>query len=148
MTKLFITLCTALALSGPLHAQANAEASANSVFDTFLEAMANADVDTVISLFAEDALFWGTGSRTLVTDPAGVLAYFGPVGNNEPGANVVRARDYETVALANDLVMMSGVWEILPGGEDDAIPLRVSMLIALRNGQWKIIQFHNSSVPN
>jgi uncharacterized protein (TIGR02246 family) len=120
---------------------------AAAVFERFLVAMSNADIATVTSLFADDALFWGTGSRSLVTDPAGVLAYFEPVGRNAPGANIARARDYVTRVLSDNLVMISGLWEVVPSGQSEGTPLRVSMLLEQRDGQWRIIQFHNSGVP-
>ena len=137
----------ALVLSTPGYGQDDSGRAAAAVFERFLTAMGNADIDTVTSLFAEDALFWGTGSQTLVTTPAGVLAYFTPVGRNEPGATIARARNYETRVLADDMVMISGMWEIVPRGQDTGTPLRVSMLLENRDGQWLVIQFHNSRVP-
>jgi len=140
---LVLTLC----LSMPLMAQSDVEGEAEAVFATFLEAMTNGDDETLASLFAEDALFWGTGSQSLVTTPAGVQAYFEPVGRFSPGANVAGALDVKIRALGSDMVMVSGMWDILPQGQTTAMPMRVSMLLALRNGEWKIIQFHNSTVP-
>ena len=139
----FLLLC----LPGSLSAQADPETEAAGVFERFLVAMTNTDIDTVTGLFAEDALFWGTGSRTLVTDPAGVMAYFEPVGRNEPGLNIARAVDYSVNVISADLVLVSGMWEVVRRGQDSGTPLRVSMAVARRDGQWQIIQFHNSAVP-
>ncbi len=147
MKNLVISLLLMFGLTGSLHAQSNAEAEAAAVFETFLDAMTNTDMDIVTSLFSEDALFWGTGSQTLVTDPTGVAAYFEPVGRNPPGQTIARARDFESVEIASNLVAISGMWEVVPSAENEGTPLRVSMLLALRNGAWKIIQFHNSAVP-
>ncbi len=146
--KIFvISLLLLFGLPASLHAQTNAEAQAAAVFEKFLDAMTNTDMETVTSLFSEDALFWGTGSQSLVTDPAGVALYFEPVGRNPPGQTIARARDYESVEIANNLVAISGIWEVVPSGQSEGTPLRVSMVLALRNGAWKIIQFHNSAVP-
>ena len=109
--------------------------------------MTNTDIETVISLFSEDALFWGTGSQSLVTVPAGVRQYFVPVGRNEPGVNIARARNYSAKVITDELVLISGMWEVVRQGQNEGTPLRVSMAVALRNGEWKIIQFHNSAVP-
>lgn len=144
-TLVLITLLTCL--SGSAFSQSNPEAEASAVFETFLVAMTNTDMDTVTSLFTEDALFWGTGSQSLVTTPAGVAAYFEPVGRNEPGATIARARDYSVKVISDELVLISGMWEVVPRGQNSGTPLRVSMAIALRDGQWKVIQFHNSAVP-
>ncbi len=146
--KIFITSILLLfGLPASLHAQSDAETQATAVFEQFLDAMTNTDMETVTSLFSEDALFWGTGSQSLVTDPAGVALYFEPVGLNPPGQTIARARDYESVEIANNLVAISGMWEVVPKGQSEGTPLRVSMVLALRNGAWKIIQFHNSALP-
>ena len=144
--KTLFSIITISLFCTSLHAQTDPEAGATAIFDRFLAAMTAADTETVTSLFTEDALFWGTGSQTLVTDPAGVAAYFGPVGNNEPGQTLCRAVDYSVEVVSDQLALLSGMWEVVPPGQD-AIPLRVSMAVALRDGDWKIIQFHNSSVP-
>jgi len=146
--KIFITSILLLfGLPASLQAQSDAEVEAAAVFEQFLDAMTNTDMEVVTSLFSEDALFWGTGSQSLVTDPAGVALYFEPVGRNPPGQTIARARDYESVAIGNNLVAISGMWEVVPSGQSEGTPLRVSMVLALRNGTWKIIQFHNSAVP-
>ncbi len=129
MKRTLATFLIALALSTPAYTQDDAGTATAAVFERFLAAIGNADIETVTSLFAEDALFWGTGSQTLVTTPAGVLAYFTPVGRNEPGATIARARNYETRVLSDELVMISGVWEVRPRGQDTGTPLRVSMLL-------------------
>jgi len=49
--------------------------------------------------------------------------------------------------LGDNLVMISGMWEVVQIGEDSGVPLRVSLLLAKRDNIWKIIQFHNSAVP-
>lgn len=137
----------ALSLSpSTLFAQDDAQQAAHDMFARFLTAMTNADVPTVTSLFTEDALFWGTGSKSLVTDPAGVLAYFRPVGNKTPGQTLCRALDYSVDVISDDLALLSGMWEVVPPGQDGR-PLRLSMAVARHNGEWKIIQFHNSAVP-
>jgi len=146
MKRTLATLFISLVLSAPAYTQDGAGEAA-AVFERFLVAMTNADIDTVTSLFAEDALFWGTGSQSLVTTPAGVLAYFTPVGRNEPGATLARARNYEIRVLSDNLVMISGMWEVVPRGQDSGTPLRVSMLLENRDDQWLVIQFHNSRVP-
>lgn len=147
MKKILSVFACLFILSTHSLAQTNAEEQASAVFERFLVAMTNTDMETVTSLFAEDALFWGTGSQSLVTTPAGVAAYFEPVGRNEPGQTIARARNYESKVLTDNLVMISGMWEVVPRGQSEGTPLRVSMLLEQREGQWKVIQFHNSRVP-
>ncbi|MDG2175158.1 MAG: nuclear transport factor 2 family protein [Gammaproteobacteria bacterium] len=147
MKRSLYVLALMLIISNPLSAQSDTEAGASAVFEQFLVAMTNTDIETVLSLFSEDALFWGTGSSSLVTVPAGVRQYFEPVGLNEPGQTIARARDYSAKVISDELVLISGMWEVVQQGQDSGTPLRVSMAVALRNGEWVIIQFHNSAVP-
>ena len=49
---------------------------AMAVIDKWVQAFGASDVDGITRLYAPDALFMGTGSRTVVTDPAGVRRYF------------------------------------------------------------------------
>ena len=46
------------------------------VVDKWTKAFAASDVDAIVSLNAPDALFMGTGSQTVVTEPAAVRKYF------------------------------------------------------------------------
>ena len=43
--------------------------------------------------------------------------------------------------------MVSGTWQIAPKGASDGTLLRVSAVVARRDEEWKIVQFHNSTVP-
>lgn len=140
-----IVLLIALPLSSVT--QANPAEEATAVFEHFLTLLTNSDVEGVVALFSDDALFWGTGSQTLVEDTAGIRQYFSSLSARPPGQNIARALDYSVSVLSESLVLVSGMWEVDPAGETNNIPLRVSMVLSLRNGQWKIVQFHNSRVP-
>ena len=100
-----------------------------------------------MGLFSEDAIFWGTGSQTLVKDTAGIIEYFSVINGRPPGHWVASALDYSVLELSENSVLVSGMWQVTPAGQTSGTPLRVSMAVALRNGQWKIVQFHNSRVP-
>jgi hypothetical protein len=128
-------------------AQSDAADDASDVFESFLTSFTNGDFDGVVGLFSEDAMFWGTGSPTLVEVNSGIQQYFARLNTQGSDELIARAIDYSALVLSESSVLVSGMWEIIPTGETEGTPLRVSMALALRNGQWKIVQFHNSAVP-
>ena len=62
------TFCAA-AIAGP-------KEEALEVLHQWTKAFAESDVDGITKLYATDALFMGTGSKTLVTKPAEIRTYF------------------------------------------------------------------------
>jgi hypothetical protein len=46
------------------------------LLEKWAKAFTESDVDTIVKLHAPDALFMGTASKTVVTQTAGVRAYF------------------------------------------------------------------------
>ena len=120
---------------------------AEDVFDSFLSAFTNSDVDGIVNLFSEDAIFWGTGSAELVEDTAGIRLYFSGLSKRPPGQALARAQNFSIMELSNDSVLISGMWEVVPRGQKTGTPLRISMALSLQDGVWKIVQFHNSAIP-
>jgi len=120
---------------------------AEDVFQRFLSAFTNSDVDGIVNLFSEDAIFWGTGSAELVEDTAGIRLYFSGLSKRPPGQALARAQNFSIMELSSDSVLISGMWEVMPQGQNTGTSLRISMALSLRDGIWKIVQFHNSAMP-
>jgi hypothetical protein len=142
----FFTLLL-LGFAGDSYGQSEAEDEAIFVFQHFLSSFTNSDVDSIVDLFSEDAIFWGTGSKILVEDTAGIREYFSAMSGRPPGQRVASSREYSALVLPENSVLFSGMWQVIPAGQASGTPLRLSMALGLRNGQWKIVQFHNSRVP-
>ena len=140
-----LTALIALTFSSVAQSQPADEAAA--VFQHFLASFTNSDADSIVELFSEDAMFWGTGSQTLVKDTAGIRQYFSELGRRPPGQRIASALEYSVLELSANDVLVSGMWQVMPAGQTSGTPLRVSMALSLRNGEWKIVQFHNSRVP-
>jgi len=117
------------------------------VFQKFLSAFTNSDVDGIVNLFSEDAIFWGTGSMELVGETAGIRLYFSGLSKRPPGQALARALNFSIMELSSDSVLISGIWEVVPQGQKTGTPLRISMALSLQGGIWKIVQFHNSAMP-
>lgn len=148
--KILVTsslLVTALFQSPVLFSQEDTQEEALAVFSLFLSAMTASDKKTVQSLFADDAFFWGTGSKTLVTNPSGISEYFSTLDKNAPNSYLARPLNYEIKNLSPQLVLISGMWEIENVTSGTITPLRISMALENRDDSWQIVQFHNSAVP-
>ena len=120
---------------------------AEDVFQRFLSAFTNSDVDGIVNLFSEDAIFWGTGSAELVEDTVGIRLYFSGLSNRPPGEALARAQNFSIMELSSDSVLISGIWQVVLQGQNTGTSLRISMALSLRDGIWKIVQFHNSAMP-
>ena len=117
------------------------------MFHGFLSAFSRSDVDGIVNLFSEDAIFRGTGSEELVEDMEGIRAYFSALSERPSGQLEARALSFTSVELSSNHVLVSGMWKLVPKGQNIGTPLRVSMAMSLRDGIWKIVQFHNSAMP-
>jgi uncharacterized protein (TIGR02246 family) len=126
---------------------ADATDGAEQVFEKFFTSFTNADPDNIVSLFSEDALFWGTGSQSLVKATDGIRSYFSGMRNRTPGQVVARAADISILPLNENQAMISGTWQVIPEGQSEGTVLRVSAVVSNLSGEWKIVQFHNSRVP-
>lgn len=120
---------------------------AERVFNSFFHSFTNGDSEGVIGLFADDTLFWGTGSKTLVKDIEGIRSYFSGLSNYSPGQRTASALDLSILSLSENQAMVSGTWKVVREGISEARVLRISALVANLSAEWKIIQFHNSGVP-
>lgn len=118
------------------------------VLDKWATAFNASDVDGIVQLYSEDAIFVGTGSTTVVTEPRGVRAYFeNALLNNRPrGATLA---SYETTVLSDTAVVFSGLDAV--SGVRDGVPFsntgRITFVIAKRGAEWKIVHFHRSAMP-
>src|ERR1043166_3037644 len=78
------------------------------IVDTWARAFAASDVDGIVKLYAPDALFVGTGSKTVVTKPEGIRKYFEAalLTNRPRGATL---NSYEAVQLSGSAVVVAGL---------------------------------------
>ena len=141
---LLLCLCCAPVLAGP-------KEDALAAYQRFFAAFTNDNQDQIATLFAADALFYGTSSAELVTTPEGVKRYFANALNSARGN--VKATPFEQTALvlSDSVVLVSGKWQserTLDGKMTTAGPLRNTVVMQRRGDRWLIAQFHNSSTPN
>lgn len=141
---LFLSLLTLPTL--PAHAGPREEALA--IVDRWAQAFTASDVDAITALYAPEALFFGTGSKTLVTKPDEIRAYFerGLLTHRPRGATL---GEHQVAVISDTVVVVTGmdtVTSVREGVPTRAIG-RVSFVIAKKGDAWRIVHFHRSAVP-
>jgi uncharacterized protein (TIGR02246 family) len=135
-----------VAIASP--AVAGPEEDAMTVVQKWAAAFNASDVDAIVSLYAPDALFLGTGSRTVVLDPAGIREYFerALLTDRPRGAKLL---SHSMRVMSDNSVVITGLDETTATRDGKTIsnPGRVTFVVAKRGSEWKIIHFHRSGVP-
>lgn len=121
---------------------------AMAVIERWVQAFGSSDVDAITKLYAPDALFMGTGSRTVVTDPAGIRRYFEQalLTQRPRSAKVVES----TALVVSDTVVVVNGLDVTFATRDGTIvenPGRFTFVVARRDAVWQIVHFHRSGVP-
>lgn len=142
----FLALTIAALLSAPAIAGPQEEALA--VLDDWGKAFAASDVDAIVQLYAPGALFLGTGSKTVVSEPAAIRKYFeDALLTRQPrGAPI---RDQKIMILSDDIVLVAALNDStgVIDGKPFSTPGRVTFVIAKGDQGWKIVHFHRSAMP-
>jgi uncharacterized protein (TIGR02246 family) len=140
-------LCLSLAVLCS-SAAAGPKEDAFQVVERWAKAFTEADVDTIVSLYASDAVFIGTGSKTIVTKPEDIKKYFqgALLGSRRFVATfvdsaVTAASETALVVTAMDKLAMT-----VDGKTTDVFG-RVTFVVAKSDAGWKIVSFHRSAMP-
>ena len=111
-------------------------------------AFTQADVNAVMSLFAPDAVFLGTSSKTIVASTEGIKKYFE---NSLLGSRryVSVLTDIHVTALSDDVAIITALntITITDNNNSDDVLGRLSIAARKREGEWKIEHFHRSAMP-
>jgi uncharacterized protein (TIGR02246 family) len=140
--SMFACLLAPLAVAGPAE-------DAEAAFSKFFPAFVARNQDQVAAMFAPDGQFYGTLSPQLVLTPEGVHRYFS-VALDRPDTVVATPVQLNAKALSDDVVLLAGLWKVsrtLDGKTMSGGPYRMSAVMQKRNGNWVVVQFHNSPLP-
>jgi len=118
------------------------------VVERWAKAFDESNVDTIVSLYAPDALFFGTGSKTLVSAPQQIRSYFeAALQKDKPrGAKLL---DHSVRVVSDNVVIVTGM-DRVSGTKDGNVYYadgRVSFVLEKRGAAWQIVHFHRSAVP-
>lgn len=117
------------------------------VLAKWVQAFNASDIDGIVSLYAADALFIGTGSKEVGTSPEYFRAYFQSLKRDMPRG--AKLESYSVLELSNTVVLISGM-DTVSGTTDGVIfqrPGRTSFVLTKRDEKWQIVQFHRSTMP-
>ncbi len=140
------TLC--LSLIFRRSAAAGQSEDAIQVVERWAKAFTEADVDTIVSLYASDVVFIGTGSKTIVSKPEDIRQYFKEalLGSRRFSVTLVEtsvAHVSETVFVVTALDKLAASAD----GKTQDLFGRVTFVLAKRESGWKIVNFHRSAMP-
>ena len=144
-------LLMALALSAAFcsAAVAGPKEDALQVVEKWTKAFTESDVDGIVKLYAPDAVFLGTGSKTLVTRPEDIRKYFEAalLSNRPRGATV---GDHAAMVLSDTAVFVTGMDTVTgtKDGKTTSANGRVTFVVAKRDAGWQIVHFHRSAMPS
>lgn len=124
------------------------KAEALQVLAKWIQAFNASDIEGIVSLYAPDALFIGTGSKEVGSSPEYFRNYFQSLKRDLPRG--AKLESCSTMELSSTVVLVSGM-DTVSGTKDGATfyrPGRTSFVLAKREEKWQIVQFHRSAVPN
>ena len=122
------------------------EAVAGAV-DKWTAVLAENNPDTIVALYSQDAVLWGTLSPTVRSDPAALKAYF---------VAAFQALPKLTVKFGDQLIRVYGDTAVNTGyytfsftkdGEAKSLPARYSLTYVKEGNDCKIVDHHSSAMP-
>lgn len=146
LAVIFVAVLTACAgypgRGGP---NQNAEAEVKEATEAWVAAFNSRNPARITSVYATDAVFWGTTSKTIRLTPADIAEYFKDAGKR-PGARVTLGEQH--VRVSGDVGLNSGVYTFsdVRDGQPTSRPARFSMAFQKREGKWVLIDHHSSEV--
>jgi uncharacterized protein (TIGR02246 family) len=146
MRLLVCALALTAALASP--AIAGPEDEAMQVVQKWAAAFNASDVDAIVALYAPDAMFLGTGSRTVVRTTAEIRDYFErALLTDRPRGAVLESHSIMATSDGTAVITGLDMTTAVRDGKTITSPGRVTFVIAKRGAEWKIVHFHRSSVP-
>jgi uncharacterized protein (TIGR02246 family) len=142
-------LASLLLLSACRAAPPNPTSDALAVVQRWATAFNESNVDAIVSLYAPDALFYGTGSKSLVTTPEGIRSYF-ETGLNRDKPRGAQLLEHSVQVVSDEVVVVTGK-DRVSGTKDGSVYYaegRVTFVLQKRGSSWLIAHFHRSTMPS
>jgi uncharacterized protein (TIGR02246 family) len=140
--------CVALVLGLSAHmAAAGPQEEVAAATQQWATVFAENNPDSILTLYAKDAVLWGTLSPSVRSDPVAVKAYFVGAFGVLPKA---------TVKFGDQLIRIYGnsavntgyyTFSFIKDGETKSIPARYSFTYVKDGNDWKIVDHHSSAMP-
>jgi len=113
----------------------------------WVEAFNARDPARIAALYAPEAVFWGTISKTIRTTPEAVLEYFQDSVTRRPRLQIAVADQHPRVL--GDIAINSGAYTSREtrDGQEIVDQSRFTFVYRRKGGHWMIIDHHSSRVP-
>ena len=111
------------------------------------ETLAQNDPEKVVSLYAADAVLWGTLSPTVRADSAALRDYFVGAFKVLPGLKVSFGE--QLVRVYSNTAVNTGYYTFsyTKDGEPKTLPARYSFVFVKDGQNWMIVDHHSSAMP-
>jgi uncharacterized protein (TIGR02246 family) len=139
---LLVALLTSCATQRDSDAMPTAKDQVASATAAWAAAFNGKDPARIAALYDADAVFWGTGAKTIATTPTAVAEYFKEQAKF-PNLRAVLGEAH--IRIFGDMAINTGNYTFtFPKGE---IPARYTFVFTYRQGKWLIVEHHSSRVP-
>jgi uncharacterized protein (TIGR02246 family) len=103
--------------------------------------------DSILSLYEEGAVLWGTLSPKLLVGKPALRGYFERAFKALPGHKV--AFGEQVIRVYGDTAVNSGYYtfSFVKDGQAHTLPARYSFVYRKRDGNWMIVDHHSSAMP-
>ena len=119
------------------------------LFAHWVTAVNRCDVNAVMQLFAADAIFYGTSTKTLITSSDGIRQYFEQAfAQLQPLAMSIDNKKMLSVSDDVMLLACSDKWSVTLDGQQQVMFGRLVLTAGIKQGEWKIVSFHRSVMPD
>jgi uncharacterized protein (TIGR02246 family) len=141
---LVATLATATPTAGQT-AQANQEIARAAA--KWAAVFVDDNPDSILALYDDAAVLWGTLSPKLLAGKDGLRGYFERAFKVLPGHKV--AFGEQLIRVYGDIAINSGYYTFsyVKDGQTQTLPARYSFVYRKRGANWMIIDHHSSAMP-
>ena len=103
--------------------------------------------DSILTMYDDQAVFWGTLSPTLFVGKQALRDYFQMAFKALPGHKVTFGNQH--IRVYKDIAIHSGDYTFwyVKDGETKSLPARYSFVYQKRDGNWLIVDHHSSAMP-
>jgi ketosteroid isomerase-like protein len=124
-------------------------AAGEQLLSRWVTAVNRCDVNAVMQLFAADVIFYGTSTKTLITSSNGIRQYFEQAfAQLQPLSMSLDNKKMLSISGEVMLLACSDKWSVKLDGQQQIMFGRLVLTAAIRQGQWKIVSFHRSVMPD
>jgi uncharacterized protein (TIGR02246 family) len=123
-------------------------AAAMNTWGEYLAKGTSEDPGEILTLYADDAVLWGTISSKRRDEPAAIRDYFVNAYKALPELTVT-FEDPHIRGDGGDTAVDTGYYTFSyeKGGATQSLPARYSFTLVKRDGEWQIVDHHSSAMP-